>query len=281
MKQMGKTINLLVTLDENYLPRLRVLLTSIYLNNPGTAFHVYLLHRGIPQERLDNLQQGLGAFGYKLFPICVDETLFVHAPITDRYPQEMYYRLLAAQILPDTLDKILYLDPDILVINSLEPLWETDIDGYLFAAASHTDNVKLTNGVNQIRLGTDGTYFNSGVLLINLKRCRRKIDPQDIFSYVFQHAAELVLPDQDVLNALYGAQIYALDDTLWNYDVRNFTKYHVQSRGEISADWIMRYTAILHFCGREKPWNDNYRRRFGILYRHYMRLTEVYLPERK
>lgn len=279
MKRTEETINLLVTLDENYLPRLRVLLTSIYLNNPGIPFHIYLLHRRIPQEKLDNLQRGLDSFGYKLFPIRVDETLFIHAPITDRYPQEMYYRLLAAQILPDTLDKILYLDPDILVINSLKPLWETDIDEYLFAAASHTDKTNLTNGVNRIRLSTDRAYFNSGVLLINLKKCRSEIKPQDVFDYVFQHAAELVLPDQDVLNALYGTSVFPLDDTLWNYDARNFTKYRVQSQGKISADWVVRYTAILHFCGREKPWNDNYRRRFGILYRHYMRLTEVYLPE--
>lgn len=249
------------------------------LNNPGITFHIYLLHRCIPPKKLDSLQRGLGSFGYKLFSIGVDETLFIHAPITDRYPQEMYYRLLAAQILPDTLDKILYLDPDILVINSLNPLWETDIDGYLFAAASHTDNVKLTTSVNQIRLRTDSVYFNSGVLLINLKQCRHKIDPQDVFDYVFQHAAELVLPDQDVLNALYGTNIFTLDDTLWNYDARNFTRYRVQSQGKITTEWVMCHTAILHFCGREKPWNDKYRRRLGMLYRHYMHLTKLYLPE--
>ena len=50
----------------------------------------------------------------------------------------MYYRLLAAQFLPDHLHRILYLDPDILVINSLRPLWETDLKGNLFAAAAHT-----------------------------------------------------------------------------------------------------------------------------------------------
>lgn len=49
--------------------------------------------------------------------------------VSKQYPKEMYYRLLAAQILPAELDKVLYLDPDILVINSLRPLWELGLEG--------------------------------------------------------------------------------------------------------------------------------------------------------
>lgn len=82
----------------------------------------------------------------------------------------MYYRLLAPHLLPSSLPRVLYLDPDILVINPLTPLWETELQGNLFAAASHTTVNDLVNGINRIRLKTDQDYYNTGVLLMDLDR---------------------------------------------------------------------------------------------------------------
>ncbi len=272
------SMNILVSLDQNYLPQLRVLLTSLYLNHPKTHCNVYLLHREIPEEKLEDLEQGLAAFGFSLFPILVDSALFRNAPVTKQYPQEMYYRLLAAQLLPETLDRVLYLDPDILIINSLAPLWQLDLKQYLFAAAAHTGKTELANNINKVRLGTETNYYNSGVLLMNLLKCREEVVPEDIFSYVDRHAAELVMPDQDILNALYGKRILELDDSLWNYDARNYSNYLMRSLGKADRAWVMDNTAILHFCGKAKPWKPRYRQRFGLLYRHYMRLTQIFLP---
>lgn len=64
--------------------------------------------------------------------------MFDDAPVSKKYPQEMYYRLLAPLFLPDYVEKVLYLDPDILVINPVRPLWEMELNGYVFAAASHS-----------------------------------------------------------------------------------------------------------------------------------------------
>ena len=44
-------------------------------------------------------------------------------------------------------------------------------------------------------------------------------------------------------------------------------------------DWVFTHTAVLHFCGKAKPWKPGYHRRFGPLYKHYMRLTALALPE--
>lgn len=272
-------MELLVSLDQNYLPQLRVMLTSLTCNDPGVHCRVWLLHSGIPQPKLDKLAQGLEGLGHRLEPVLVDQSLFGSAPVTDRYPQEMYYRLLAAQLLPDTLDRVLYLDPDILVINSLQPLWNTPLGDDLFAAANHVSLGSFaTNEVNKIRLGTDTDYFNSGVLLIDLARCRQEVDPKQVFAYVEKHQSELFLPDQDVLNALYGARILPLEDLIWNYDPRNYSEYKLHSHGKADTRWVIQNTAVLHFCGRDKPWKKGYRRRFGALYLHYMHLADRMLP---
>ena len=275
---MESPINLLVSLDENYLPQLRVMLTSFHINHPQTPCRLYLLHREFSDKLLENLRQGLRKWDISLFPIQVDEKLFQDAPVTRYYSQEMYYRLLAAQFLPDQVERVLYLDPDVLIINSLLPLWQMDMGTMLFAAAAHTGKTELANTVNRVRLGTKQDYYNSGVLLLNLPQCRRQIDPNEVFSFVREHAQELILPDQDVLNALYGNKILEIDDVLWNYDARNYSSYLLRSGAEADLPWVMSHTSILHFCGKEKPWKPHYRHRFGVVYLHYMNLTERMFP---
>ena len=273
-KQKQNPIRLLVALDENYLPQLQVLLTSAAVNNPGERIELYFMHSRVSEKGMNRVDKQCGEYGWRLIPVSVPASFFENAPITKRYPQEMYYRLLAAHLLPDTLERVLYLDPDILVINSLRPLWEIDMQGKLFAAASHTGVTEFANNVNRLRLGTDSDYFNSGVLLIDLEACRKSVVPEEVFAFFSEHGRELVLPDQDVLNALYGKHILQLDDIIWNYDARNHNSYLIRSSGQADVDWVMKHTAILHFCGKAKPWKPGYLYRYGILYKHYMQIRE-------
>ena len=64
-----------------------------------------------------------------------------------------------------------------------------------------------------------------------------------------------------------------MEDVLWNYDVRNYSNYLIRSTGKHDLGWVMRNTAVLHFCGRNKPWHEDYKNPFGMLYLHYMNLT--------
>ena len=186
------SIHLLVTFDQNYIAPFETMLTSILLNNPGEQFHVWLLHSAIPQTALDALEHDCRAHGVPLTPIAVERQLFQGAPITKQYPQEMYYRLLASHILPASLKRVLYLDPDILVINPLRPLWDLDLQGNVFAAASHIGVVDVMNGINRIRLKTEQDYYNSGVMLMDLEAARVLVQPEAIFQYVRDHENELL-----------------------------------------------------------------------------------------
>ena len=267
------TISLLVSLDENYLPQLQALLTSLHLNQPGEPLELYLLQSALSRDAIAAVARQCDAYRYGFHPIRVDDNLFRDAPVSQQYPKEMYYRLLAPRLLPDTLDRVLYLDPDILVINPLRPLWEMDLQGNLFAAAAHTGKTELANYANRVRLGSDHDYYNSGVLLMDLAAGRREIDPEEIYRFVAEHGKELVLPDQDLLNALYSRRILPLDDGLWNYDARNYNNYLLRSGGVRDLRWVMEHTAILHFCGKAKPWKPGYAYRFGVLYQHYVQLA--------
>lgn len=272
----AETLNILVTLDENYVPPLRTMLKSLFLNNPAERFDVYMAFDEMPGHLIEGLSALCRSHGCRLIPLRVDGAMFAEAPIVRYYSRAMYFRLLAAEILPDDLDRALYLDPDTLIVNQVRSLYEIDLSDHLFAAAMHDDPIGLTKHINRIRLGVPDAsgYYNSGVLLLNLRRQRREIRRSDIFEYVREHEAELLLPDQDVLNALYANRILPLDETLYNYDARGLDWYYMTSNGEKNADWVMRNTVVLHFCGKNKPWKKSDRSRFGILYKHYMCLTE-------
>ena len=270
-------IELLFTLDENYLPRLEVVFTSLFASNPGEAFRAHVIHRGIPEAKLAVLAERSAPLGIEVVPQQVDEALFADAPTTDRYPEEMYYRLLAGQLLPTSLTRVLYIDPDVLIINPLRPLWEVKLGRKLFAAAAHVARPAvsdITENVNNVRLGTEGRYFNSGVLLMDLERARTAVEPAVVFEYARDHTLPLLLPDQDILNALYGSRILEVDELRWNYDARQYHSYFLTSQGEADVDWVMHNTSIIHFCGRSKPWDPSYRYRFGVLYKHYMKQAE-------
>ena len=84
-------MNLLLTLDENYLPPCKVMLCSFFASNPNeTDVTVYLLHSAIPGDKLEELAGFCSLFGAKLRPITVDTALFENAPTSKRYPKEMY-----------------------------------------------------------------------------------------------------------------------------------------------------------------------------------------------
>lgn len=266
-------MNILVTLNENYMHPLKVMLKSLFLNNPGEQFAIYFMHSGIPQHQLDQLGEWIAKHQGRLELIHVRDDHFADAPVLLHYTKEMYYRLLASKFLPEKLDKILYLDPDILVINRIHSLYEMDLQDHMYAAAYH-DKISVRE-INRIRLlpYEIRNYYNSGVLLMNLDLQRELIDEQAIYRFVGKHRSRLIMPDQDILNALYGKYIKNVDEILYNYDARFYSYYKLKTNGRCDMDFIINHTVFLHFCGKKKPWKKDYGGRFHALYKHYEKLT--------
>lgn len=280
-------VDILLSLDDSYAPHARTLLFSLHVNNPGERFRVFLMHDGICEGVLDRLAADVSRLACELVPIQVGSYLFGDAPASKRYPQTMYYRLIAHTLLPKDCRRVLYLDPDMLVINPIRPLWDVDLGRNLFAAAAHSWMTELPHSANKMRLDTEHHYFNTGMLLIDVDAARGQIYPRDVMAYVREHQGSLVLPDQDVFNALFGYRTLEVPDILWNFDARHYGAYRahrlagldtdfgfagdvdLSKHFDLDMDWIVDNTAILHFCGKEKPWQANYRYRFGVLYKHY------------
>ncbi len=265
MNTEKEKLNLLVTLDANYIPHLNVMLSSLLNSNPDCCFDVYLLHSSVNEMDTASTVRVLADKG-KLFMINTDEVRLEDAPTTSRYPQEIYYRIFAAKYLPDTLDRVLYLDPDLIVNGSLKELYHLPMDEYYFAAASHTG--PLMRKMNEIRLDMeDGSpYINSGVMLMNLKKLRMEQNYDDVFRFIEKRKNLLILPDQDIISSLYGSKIYALDTYRYNMTERLY-KLHSPFEKGLDLNWIRKHSVIIHYCGRNKPWAENYSGSLDIFYK--------------
>ncbi len=266
-------MNILVTVDSNYIKPLKVMLYSLFSTNNQHRFHIYLIYSKIKPEEIGDIDEFITKRGHRFSPIAIQGHEFHDAPVVRHYSDAMYYRLLAFQYLPETMDRVLYLDPDILVINDIEPLYNLDLSQWLFAAAPH--NRLLSKEFNQVRLMEYELeeYYNSGVLLMNLPLQRKEINEDDIFDFVEKYRNRLILPDQDVLNYLYSKNIKKLNEVKYNYDARYYRYYRLISNGKVDMDYVMRNTVILHFCGKKKPWQANYSGEFHSLYKHYEKLA--------
>lgn len=268
-----RALEIIVTCDEGYLGPLRTMLLSLRANNRAESIRVWLLHRGIPQAALDTLADFCGRIEIGLAPRMVDQALFAHARSSERYPQEMYYRMLAPHVIDAGINRALYLDPDILIINPLAPLFDIELGDCAFAAASHTDAIHPATALNNVRLNTSELYLNTGVILMDMPRAEALIDPDEIFAFAMEHERKLLFPDQDIFNALYSERTLPVPDQVWNYDARKYPDNIIRTGGEATLDWVIDNTAILHFCGRDKPWAPKYRGQFAALYKHYAALA--------
>ena len=119
--------HILVTLDRNYLKVLSVMLYSLSQSDPEGVYTVYVVNNTLTEEDFASLSALLPRT--ELVNVQVPEDLLQNAPVSDRYPTEMYYRLFAARYLPQQLERILYLDPDLVVLHSLRSLYQIDFDG--------------------------------------------------------------------------------------------------------------------------------------------------------
>ena len=257
-------LNILVTLDENYVPYLNVMLASLLHSNRDCCFDVYLLHSSIPDGAMNETRNILGKEN-NLIMVKAKDIGLDNAPTTSRYPQEIYYRIFAAKYLPDTLDRILYLDPDIIVNGSLKSLYNLPMDDYYFAAASHTG--PILRKFNEIRLDMDddSPYINSGVMLMNLKRLRAEQNYEEVFSFIEKRKNFLMLPDQDIISSLYGSKILALDTFRYNMTEKLYIG-HAPFEKDLNLEWVKENSVIIHYCGRNKPWKSNYRGVLDIFY---------------
>lgn len=253
-------MNILVTINKNYIYPLIIMLYS-YLKNNSYPTTVYVMNTDLKKEDFNQIQNSLGT-SINLIDIKIDDHGLKDAPVSKKFPITMYYRLFAWKYLPKTIDKVLYLDPDIIIKGNIMDLYQLNLKQKYFAGASHVGFfIKVFNDA-RLKIKYKDIYVNSGVLLINLKELRKSsIDEQEIYTYIYKNKRKLFLPDQDIISSLYKNKILKIDTKIYNFTEKMLKKHSIQ--------WVDKNTKIIHYCGKNKPWKKQYHGKLGKYYLKY------------
>jgi lipopolysaccharide biosynthesis glycosyltransferase len=267
-------VHLLLCANAAFLQHATVCLTSILVNNPELFFDVVIVAR--PEERLerDKLRRSLARYSnysvtFREFRPPSDLVLPLNPRVN--YTIDIWTRLWVAEFFPEEVDRVLYLDSDIVVVGSIAALWNTDLGGALLGAV---DIPGSDRGVGFLGLPPEDGYFNSGVLLINVEQWRQTRALETILAYIQEQARRMVFtPDQDALNACFHDRRKPLDYK-WNAVWTFFRAQHPVPLTSEEIASVCNDARIIHFNSTVKPWSyfcDHPRK---DEYEKYLRLTE-------
>jgi lipopolysaccharide biosynthesis glycosyltransferase len=240
-------------IDRAFVEPACVLLASIAANAdvPETGLVIYGL--GLTPHDRDCLAKSCGAMANKLSVVDLDfaANRLKKLPVTLTVPSVVAYaRMLVPSILPYSTSRLLYLDSDIVVINSLRPLFETNLAGSIVAAVPDaiSPSLDLSFRSDVLKLSNPRHYFNSGVLLIDAEAWRKEDLTEKAFSFVdsLPPGTRLFFPDQDVLNAVLADSWLPLDRK-WNFFIQI-------DEGPLNLQRYRSEATVVHFASGEKPW---------------------------
>lgn len=178
-----------------------------------------------------------------------------------------YLRLLIPEIMPE-FDRAIYLDSDLVVEKNLHALWEKEIGDRPAVAVQdymvpYVSSVPKSHQTDQmLKLPANTPYYNTGVMVINLKRWREENIGRKALEYIHKFQ-QFQFADQDALNAIIAGAWGPLDPK-WNVMLSVITRYGRRlglSRAEMhhAQRNLLKNPFILHFTGPTKPWHFVYR----------------------
>ena len=261
-------MNILMAINDSYTEPAIVLLQSLFARSQ-MHLYIYFLVSDLCSANRQRLEHLIKKSGGSSEFISLDKETFKEAPSREKVSIETYYRLLAFALLPN-VDKILYLDADMIVTGSLKTLWETDLTGYYMAGVADMGEVSL-NLFHRAAIGMkhrNSTYINGGVLLMNLQLIRERISAEQVFQLISEKKSVLTYQDQDVINILFEGQIFNLPQ-IYNYaplyhNTKDFFKYIFGLKRKEKP-------VIIHYFGDMKPWNHGYGHKYLWQYWKYCR----------
>ncbi len=247
---MMQKINLLFCIDKNYVDKLIDVLMSIRFHNE-CYFNVYLMSNNLTKEDIDNIENFISNDNKgQLHPILINDNNFKFPMHIDYISYVTYFRLFSPFIIKDDIDRLLYLDCDLICTGDILELYNMDFQGNTIIACENclTDRLKHLQAKFNSRFGlpVDNKYINAGMLMIDVKKYREQTSEEELLNFINKNSDILYFQDQDVINVIFYNKIKHVD-LRYNYQIN-------------AIDFGMeRYDcSIVHYSEKNKPWNFDY-----------------------
>lgn len=262
--------------DDNYAQHLTVVFVSLLLHlSKDWKVRLYVIEGGLASDARNKLIGTVARHGAEVEFIAVNPADYAGfcEDIPQTYiTQASFYRLFIPELLcRGDVSRAIYLDCDVIVRDDLSKLWRTDLEGRPLGA------VRDLGGIHRLKdlsLPSGSKYFNSGVLLLDLRQWKERGLSVRVAKYAEANAKRLTYHDQDALNAVLHGEWLELPPR-WNTQTNMLHKHprDEEMAGSTAAE-IAEDAAIIHFTGSSKPWHFDNTHRFKRLYYEYLALTD-------
>ena len=280
-----KILNVLYQSSDLYAPMAGVSMVSLMENNKDIdEIYFFLMNDGISEVNLSKFKRACDSYGRHLNVICtkeiVNEIKSEWRVPPHRGSYAAYFKLRAINKLPFSVEQVLYIDADTIVVGSLLPLVDISFDGHLMAAviSCTMDNAKQMLGM----LPSD-RYFNSGVILFNRKLWELEKCEERIISHVMNLQKAYCIADESILNVLFSNRFMRIDvkynfaSYFYIFGIKQaFTIYGLTP--ENFYDYLQMAEAyenpVIHHCLGEtngKPWEKNNRHPLNSLFDKHLK----------
>lgn len=250
-----KPLNISYGVDTNYLDGVGVSITSVIINNKANvAFHIFC--DKYPSDFISKIQALAEQYKIKVCLYLIDAQCLEYLPQTKVWSRAMYYRLFSFDYLSEKLDRLLYLDADVVCKGSLIELLSVDLDGKISGVVKDVDSIQEKVNDRLPAYNLRGRYFNSGVVYVNLIEWSKHRLTEKALALLNSASGKGELfkyPDQDALNILLMDKVVFLPreyNTIYTIKSELKDKTHNQYQDVISDN-----TVLIHYTGATKPWH--------------------------
>ncbi len=198
-------MNILYTCDNNYIWIMEISVISLFENNRSASeLSVYLLGEKISDENKELLGNIAERYKRKIIVIDIPQFDIPEYLVSERWPLSAFTRLFSGILLPENIEKILYLDCDTIVNGNIMKLEDLEMKNNIFCGIK--DCISAVYKKN-IGLNDNDVYINAGVLLIDLKKLRAFDVNKAINEYMNKYTRVISYADQDILNGIFSGKI--------------------------------------------------------------------------
>lgn len=273
-------MDIVCSTDNNYVMPLGVMLCSLFENNREERIQVHILCGSVSLDNKHKLLRVVKKYNQQICFYDMNDKDFSDFPVGEEYQVSSitlaaYYRLFLTKILPENIAKVLYLDCDMIVCDSLKSLWDIDISNYAIGGVLDPES-NMPYAYNRLRYAQSEEYFNSGMLLINLDYWRSHEALKRFYEIAADKSLQLNYHDQDILNLCFHREKKIID---FKYNVQtDFLYKHEYLRltweywDELDAS--IRKIYIIHYIYQEKPWFKDCEHPYKSEFEKYKALTE-------
>lgn len=210
-------LNIVINTDDKYLQHAMAMLCSLYENNRYHQIILHVLCKNLSDTAKNQINALSAKYDNQVLYYSVDEGKLLGVQFRKNRPLSMaaYYRLLLSSVLPQELEKVLYLDCDMIVLRDIQEIFGIELDGYALAATLDTFPYSQQHRL-QLHMEVGERVFCSGIMMVNLKYWREHNVEPGLLEYAKRHREEVYLHDQDVLNYYFKKKWFLLPPK-WNH----------------------------------------------------------------